>query len=361
MHLFGKSTVFRAAVAMLLLFAACKESPPPTAASEEKAEDAFPTNPSPPYEPEPQSPSTDTDTCGSSSSSTEDDTDTETDTSTDTEESEGDDPFGLTGKTTVVKKHKKKTRKAKSPKKPKKAKAKKPALKSGSGFKLVETVSYDSDIKSLLDQNCTSCHKPGGDSPDLSTYSAAKSGLSSSISQINADKMPKSSPLSASDKAKFEAWQSAGAPESSSDSDTDTDTDTDSDSDSDSSSSDDCGSSSGEDDEFGDGYHDLVNPPELEECKDKGKVYDRKAGECHKAEIAEFSCDRSGILEAFKKVGVNADAKLSDITGEGYEIDQCGIYDKEPIVYFTKQGDSSGDSVSLKIKKLCKPSASVCK
>ena len=168
--------------------------------------------------------------------------------------------------------------------------------------------------------------------------------------------MPKSSPLSSSDKQKLKDWQSAGAPESSSSS-----SDTDSDTNSDSSSSTDCGTSAATDDEVGDGYSDLVNPPELQECKDKGKVFDRKAGECHKAKIAEFSCDKAGILAAFKKVGVNADSKLSDITGDGYQIDQCGMYEDEPIVYFIKQGDSTNDSVSVKIKKLCKPSADVCK
>lgn len=323
-----KIVIAKAALASMLLLAACKESAPPAKsdAKEEEENTNTQTNSST-YTPTETQTATDTSPCTASTSSSSD-----SDTSTDSGGSEGDDPFALTGK----------------------AKAKASAKRS---FGLTSTVSYDSDIKSLLSANCTSCHRSGGDKPDLSSYSAAKSALSASISSVEADRMPKSSPLSSSDKQKLKDWQSAGAPESSStSSSTDTDTDTDS-----SSRSTDCGSGSSTDDEVGDGYYDLVNPPELQECKDKGKVFDRKAGECHKAKVAEFSCDKAGILAAFKKVGVNADSKLSDITGDGYQIDQCGMYENEPIVYFTKQGESTGDSVSLKIKKLCKPTAEVCK
>lgn len=363
--------------------AACKESPPPKNEAKEKEENAEPSEP-PFQDPPPSPPVEEPDPCESNDSeeSTEEESDSEDSESTDSESEDGEDPFGLRAKPSTKKVEKaakpkvktyKKTKKLKKAKvrHVKKANKPKPNKKSATakasakpGFSLAETVSWDSDIKSLYDGKCTSCHKSGGTPPDLSTYDKAKSALASSVSQVEDDKMPPSSPLSSSEKKKLTEWQNAGAPETSdssdSDGDTETDTDTDSDSDSDSDSSSDCGDDGDYENEYTDGYEELLNPPELEECHDKGKVYDRKNGECHKAKIAEFSCDRSGVIEAFKKVGVDAGSRLSEIEGDGYKIDQCGIYEKEPIVYFIKQGEITGDSASLKIKKLCKPSASVC-
>jgi hypothetical protein len=327
----SKASYLKIAVALALFLGACKENAPPKSKekTEENSDDAGPV--SPPYQPSPASPDTSLgDPCQSNASGEEEEEEID----------EEDDPFGLTGTTLVKKKVKTKAKKKKSGAK----KIKGTQLAAKPGFKLVESVSYESDIRSILESKCTSL---------------AKTALSSSIAEIEADKMPMDAPLSSGQKEKFRAWRDAGAPELGGSSNTDTETDT---YDSGEGSSSDCGSSNGDTDEFGDGYNDLLNPEGLEECKDKGKIYDRKADECHKADIAEFSCDKAGIVAAFKKAGISsAESNVSTILSNGWEIDQCGEYDGQPIVYFIMPGDNSGDTVSLKVKKLCNPNKSVCK
>ena len=83
------------------------------------------------------------------------------------------------------------------------------ALPTGSA----RTVAYEGDIKALLDQHCTSCHRSGKQAPDLSTYAAVLPVARSALAAVLSGAMPKDGALSSGDQALFEAWASAGFPE----------------------------------------------------------------------------------------------------------------------------------------------------
>jgi mono/diheme cytochrome c family protein len=73
-------------------------------------------------------------------------------------------------------------------------------------------VAYDAEVKSLLDRNCVSCHRPGGSraSSPLNDYASAVRFASASNGRIQAGTMPRSGPLSAADKAIFDQWVKGG-------------------------------------------------------------------------------------------------------------------------------------------------------
>lgn len=77
------------------------------------------------------------------------------------------------------------------------------------------TVTYTSDIKPILDTNCIACHNANTHRAgvQLQDYTHAKSNASASLADILANVMPPSGPLSAADKALFQAWVDAGEPE----------------------------------------------------------------------------------------------------------------------------------------------------
>ncbi len=76
----------------------------------------------------------------------------------------------------------------------------------GDGPKLT---SYD-DVKGLIDAECVTCHKAGGQSPDLSTFDAAKAAGARSGIRIAAGTMPTGGALNDADKALFKAWVDGG-------------------------------------------------------------------------------------------------------------------------------------------------------
>lgn len=82
------------------------------------------------------------------------------------------------------------------------------AVDEGSG----DEPTYDAKIKSILEKNCTSCHKSGKTKPDLSTKAAAKKAAQTSLEQIEDEKMPPKGPLSESDQKAFKAWVDANSP-----------------------------------------------------------------------------------------------------------------------------------------------------
>lgn len=73
-------------------------------------------------------------------------------------------------------------------------------------------VYYNDHMKTLLAQYCTGCHKPGEQSPDLSTYEAAKAAGALSLADVKNKTMPKAAPLSANDIAVFQKWTDLGYP-----------------------------------------------------------------------------------------------------------------------------------------------------
>jgi hypothetical protein len=72
-------------------------------------------------------------------------------------------------------------------------------------------VSFAADIMPLLQKSC-SCHVTGSVAPALNNYANAKAAADASNSAIQEGSMPIAGPLSESDKALFQSWVSAGAP-----------------------------------------------------------------------------------------------------------------------------------------------------
>ena len=88
------------------------------------------------------------------------------------------------------------------------------ALVSDTALALKNTVTYKDSISKFLKDNCTSCHKPGGDQPNLSTYKSARAAAKLSLKSLDDDTMPPKDTVAAQDKANFAAWVANGTPES---------------------------------------------------------------------------------------------------------------------------------------------------
>jgi hypothetical protein len=73
-------------------------------------------------------------------------------------------------------------------------------------------LTYNTGIKTLIDGNCAGCHKPGGNSPDLTTYALVKADTAKikarAITQKN---MPAPSGMSSCNITKLDNWIKAGA------------------------------------------------------------------------------------------------------------------------------------------------------
>jgi len=78
------------------------------------------------------------------------------------------------------------------------------------------TVTYDADVKSIINNNCVSCHNTGGTKPYLDSYQnviAYSPEQLLAVLATNAPKpMPPSSPLSQADIAKITSWVSGCRP-----------------------------------------------------------------------------------------------------------------------------------------------------
>jgi hypothetical protein len=245
------------------------------------------------------------------------------------------------------------------------------------GFGLLASdPNYDDDISSILKDKCESCHA-GSDKYALDTYKKAKALKDKIKSEVASGDMPPKdkSPLTSTEKTAIKNWVTAGAPESSEEDEGEDEgeegeggEDDEKEEDNDSSSDCDEESKDDKDDEEKDSdnvnasaadWDELLKKKEVEKCKDKGKIFDRLTETCHKAKTAEFSCDKSGIEAAFKKVGINVSSQVSTFVSDGYSIDQCGEFSNEPIVLFYKK-ETIKDEIKLLIKKLCKKGSSAC-
>jgi hypothetical protein len=238
-------------------------------------------------------------------------------------------------------------------------------------FGLQDTkVTYESDIKSILSANCTSCHS-GGTEPDISSFAAAKNAATSIAASVKSGAAkpmpPPSGGLSSGDQEKLQQWITDGLlerAESGSSSDDDDDSNS-----SDNSSNSDCNdndsssndSEDNEEDDSGDDsnvvadWEEFLNPERLKECKDEGKVFDRVQNDCHKAKIAEFTCEKAAIIDKYKAF----ESAYDSIIDDGYVLDQCGDFNGDPIILFYKKNETSSE-LKLKIRKLCKKDSPAC-
>ncbi|MCX6107762.1 MAG: hypothetical protein NTY08_18195 [Proteobacteria bacterium] len=89
------------------------------------------------------------------------------------------------------------------------------ASTSDTALDLKSTVTYKDSISRFLKDNCTSCHKAGGDLPNLSTYKNARTAAKFALKSLDDDTMPPKESVAAKDKANFAAWVADGMPESS--------------------------------------------------------------------------------------------------------------------------------------------------
>jgi len=80
-----------------------------------------------------------------------------------------------------------------------------------SGSDCNATLTYNNGIKTLIDANCNSCHKPGGNSPDLTTYALVKSNITNIEFRAITQKNMPSSGLNSCNYTKLNNWIKAGA------------------------------------------------------------------------------------------------------------------------------------------------------
>jgi mono/diheme cytochrome c family protein len=81
---------------------------------------------------------------------------------------------------------------------------------------IAQVVTYNKDVKAIIDANCVSCHSPGPQA--LTNYSQVKSNINSIIDRIsraNGDpqKMPQGGSLSPAQINIITKWKSDGLPE----------------------------------------------------------------------------------------------------------------------------------------------------
>lgn len=80
-----------------------------------------------------------------------------------------------------------------------------------SGTDCNATLTYNTGIKNLIDANCVGCHKPGGNSPDLTTYALVKVNINKiKLRAITQKNMPLSG-LNTCNYSKLDNWIKAGA------------------------------------------------------------------------------------------------------------------------------------------------------
>lgn len=75
---------------------------------------------------------------------------------------------------------------------------------------------YDSYVKSIVDNNCISCHGPGSNDGDFSTFTKLETIVNNGkfkSTVITFQSMPTSGPLSDTDLSKLQCWLDNGHPE----------------------------------------------------------------------------------------------------------------------------------------------------
>lgn len=334
-------STLQAILSVVLAFSlgfACKQQAPAKKSGAKETDNTLDsTTPTTPTDTEPTDTSTDDeeeDDCEATSSSEEDEEETTA------EDEETDDEILLRKKVRTAKA-------APAPKAP-------TTTNTRTKLALADDVTYE-DVESILKDKCVTCHNGDGDGddPDLSTYSKAKANGDAIKASVASGDMPKTGKLTSSEKSKIQDWVDGGMVESASDDEEEDDT------------SSGCDDDEEEDDGSFDkesAFEELLNPKKLKECHDDGKVYDRGKDACHRSTIADsYDCSVSGIVKKFKSLGVTLKTsgdKISDF--EDFEVDQCGEYKGEPVIFFYQKVDSAADEVTLKVKLLCKKNSPAC-
>jgi len=72
-------------------------------------------------------------------------------------------------------------------------------------------LTYNTGIKTLIDANCAGCHKPGGNSPDLTTFALIKGNITIINQRAITQKNMPLSGLNTCDFTKLNNWIKAGA------------------------------------------------------------------------------------------------------------------------------------------------------
>lgn len=220
-------------------------------------------------------------------------------------------------------------------------------------------IAYNLDIKTILDNKCMNCHVPGKNPPELDTFQKVKSSAIDTIRVVEKDRMPPHDNLTTAEIRKIRAWVDAGAPEYAGSSNSNNNTTGANPCDqSTTTGSTTTGTTTGTD--SAEGWQDLINPPLLKECHNKGVVYDRTGEKCHKAKIAtSYLCTHQGIVDKFKALSVDITTNIAQIEADGYQIDQCGEFNNEPIVLFYKKQEAENE-LKLLFKKFCKKGSDAC-
>lgn len=73
------------------------------------------------------------------------------------------------------------------------------------------TITYSSNIKSIIDVNCVQCHGNGGNFPDLTTYENTRANADLVKSETQSRRMPQGSSLTNSEIEAIACWVDAGA------------------------------------------------------------------------------------------------------------------------------------------------------
>lgn len=105
-------------------------------------------------------------------------------------------------------------------------------------------------------------------------------------------------------------------------------------------------------------YEEVVNPPAMKDCTEKGFVFLRCKSECSTVKTpAKFKCDRAGIEAQYSTVQ-GAKEDLADyVDNKKYFIDQCGVTaNNKPFVslacFATSEGGTCVDKEALDSKEV---------
>jgi hypothetical protein len=82
-----------------------------------------------------------------------------------------------------------------------------------SGTDCNASLTYNTGIKTLIDANCASCHKPGGNTPDLTTFALVKANIDLVKKWAITDKKMPASGMTTCNYTKLDNWIKAGTPE----------------------------------------------------------------------------------------------------------------------------------------------------
>ena len=261
------------------------------------------------------------------------------------------------------------------------------------GLQLAD-VSYQADIEPLLDAYCITCHRPGGPAPgqDLTTYAGAKQFAAASLAQIQAGRMPQgSAPLASADVTKFQAWIAGGMLESSGGGQPVAGAPTDPAGTATPAPATPCGtpvattpaSNGGSALPPGataggspglptagnvtpatptssDPWSPLVNPPGFQDCVKAGRVFDRIGSQCTQTPVATtYPCTEAGIKQVFTGINVNVEAQLAGLLSQGFQPDQCGLLQSDPVVFFVHRVGTAIDP-GFQVKYLCRMGSAAC-